>query len=285
MNGATTLPSVSTMSAPKTARMIAAGISQYLFRTRTKSQSSHKREIMASSELLPRGCRRVHHMLSDHSAQLAGQPVADLLGPPRRVVLVVVEVSVFEVHLGGEVETDHGPLPADLQGGAVDPYEGTALIHAIGACARRDAEQLSVMEPVVSAGLGDEDRPRAQALDQRRDAYQPVLVVGEVGLRQIRLRRARGRLASPRRQGEVHLVMAQPCLMGPERSLDGGPQPDEGASLLELPLEPRGVEVVTPRVPDIGVVDADVDEDDARLEPGHIGNPELEIRDNAYRAL
>src|SRR5690349_16115110 len=57
MNGATALPCVSTMSAPKTASMMRTGSSQYFFRTLRKSHSSRRMEIMGSSELLPHRAR------------------------------------------------------------------------------------------------------------------------------------------------------------------------------------------------------------------------------------
>src|SRR5512146_3067655 len=52
MNGATALPSVSTISPAKTASMTTIGSSQYFFRNRRKSQSSRSTGIMDSSELL-----------------------------------------------------------------------------------------------------------------------------------------------------------------------------------------------------------------------------------------
>src|SRR5258707_5660993 len=57
MNGATTLPCVSTMSAPKTTSMITTGSSQYFFRARMKSHNSQRTLITDASELAPHRVR------------------------------------------------------------------------------------------------------------------------------------------------------------------------------------------------------------------------------------
>src|ERR1700730_13858789 len=110
------------------------------------------------------------------ACKLAGEPMADLLGPLWRVVLVVVKIAGGEAQFGCEVEAGHLPVPTDLQGGGVEANEHAALIDTVGSNGRRDASESPILQPVVRAGLGDEDRQRAHTLAQSDDTHQPILI-------------------------------------------------------------------------------------------------------------
>src|SRR6266851_1461145 len=222
---------------------------------------------------------------SDQPDQLAGEPMADLLGPLWRVVLEVVKIAIGEVQLGCEVQADHVPLPTGLQCGRVDAGERAALIHAVGSLALHDADEPAVFQPIVGAGLGDEDRHRSKTLDQIRDTDEPGLVHVEVGLQPNRLPAGRSGPVGPFRSGKIYRAVMQFGPVGSNRAGHDGPQTNKCASLLELSAEPDDVEAVSPSVPDEDVVYADVDQHQARFQMRNIGNPELEIRDDPDRAL
>src|SRR5215471_11230313 len=271
MNGAITLPCVSTMSAPKTASMMRTGINQYFFRARTNCHSSTRKEIMARGSHAP--------------AQLARQPEPDLLGASRRVVLVVVEVAGLEHDLAGEVEAGHEPLSAEIQGGRVDSPQSPPLVHAVGTTWLHDPDQPTVVEPVVCPDLGDEHGHRSEPLDAIRDLCEADLI-GRQGSRLLFCRDlGLGGLIRPRGVGEVYRVMVQLGPMCPPPSFRDGPQAHEGTSLLDLTLEFRDVKAITPRVLPVHVVDADVDENQTWPEIRDVRDPEIEIRDHSQGAL